>query len=579
MRVALIVRMDSGYLFFRNNITGKYELPSIECDNVADGKEQLRLALNNLGVGISIFDNRDIDLSDKGVLEVYEAKVHFYTTDNKNIWIRFEDGYHREFENWCLHICNFLSKKRKDELDIEHTIKSAIQKIVNELGVQIQFVEREKSVSVFLNSGECDYCPYVFIVKYQEENEEAVSVNVIWQISQMYAPGEKTDLYVLFADSMNILLKVLFNELAEVVYIGHVCAEDEIGGSVIILNNKLKSIYKKDLSHKLAETFRKFLIAMQMHYLLFGSYGLRPGELSCVEREWLTEKVKIDNTIVREDHLFYTNYEQGISMLELSKRQYKPEILIVGHEWEIVDGIDGKILVQYEKNGKSYNLVPEQRWECVQRILKDNKCEKYTIVCQENKLYLLEENRIWILEGGFYHYWVEEEREKLLERQKKENEILFFDKNFKWKYPIAASRFEELIADLIELEPRISRVRLMGKSNNSDGGRDILIYKMRLDNGVQSNKEYLVIGQCKAYKHSVNKSQVTDIRDMLENYNAKGFILVVASELTVPLIDNLNKLAEKYEVEWWTGREIFSKLRRNYYLLERYKDIVEVVKN
>ena len=40
---------------------------------------------------------------------------------------------------------------------------------------------------------------------------------------------------------------------------------------------------------------------------------------------------------------------------------------------------------------------------------------------------------------------------------------------------------------------------------------------------------------------------------------------------------DLVKLAENYEVEWWTEREIFTKLRRNFYLIERYRDIVEVI--
>lgn len=327
------------------------------------------------------------------------------------------------------------------------------------------------------------------------------------------------------------------------------CVEGKMGGSIIILNDKFRSVHFQDLGFKIGEIFEQFLIAMQMHYLTFGSYSILSKNETDVEREWLLKEVKIDNIISREDHVYYTNYDQGISMLELSEQQYSSEILYKVYEWEIIEGIDGKIIVQKERYGKTYNLIQDQRWEYLQKIFIKNKCEQYTVICQENKLYLLESNRIWILEGGFYHYWVEEEKEKIFERQKKENEVLYFDKKFKWKYPIAPLRFEELVADLLETETRVSKVRLMGKSNNSDGGRDILVYKMRFDENSRNDKEYLLIGQCKAYKNSVNKSQVTDIRDMLENYNAKRFILTMTSELTVPLIDNLSKLAEKYEVE------------------------------
>lgn len=190
-------------------------------------------------------------------------------------------------------------------------------------------------------------------------------------------------------------------------------------------------------------------------------------------------------------------------------------------------------------------------------------------------LYLLTMNTVWIMAGEYYHYWVENEKEKMIARQKNENEFLFMDREFKWKYPIDPSRFEELIADLVETEPRVVKTRLMGKSNNSDGGRDILIYKTMYKD--EQRMEYLVIGQCKAYKKSVNKKDVTDIRDMLDNNDARGFLLAVSSQVTSPLIDVLRKIGEKYEVDWWTEREIFQMLRRNSYLIERYKDILEIL--
>ena len=64
---------------------------------------------------------------------------------------------------------------------------------------------------------------------------------------------------------------------------------------------------------------------------------------------------------------------------------------------------------------------------------------------------------------------------------------------------------------------------------------------------------------------------------MIEHYGANGFFLAVTSNITVPLIDVLCKLGEKYEVDWWTQREIFSLLRKNFYLVERYSDLVEII--
>ncbi len=143
-----------------------------------------------------------------------------------------------------------------------------------------------------------------------------------------------------------------------------------------------------------------------------------------------------------------------------------------------------------------------------------------------------------------------------------------------YKDPINAERFEELIADLIEKNPHVMRVRLMGKTNEADGGRDILIKKRK---NAYSDEKYLVIGQCKAYQTSVGKRDVTDIRDMLDHYDAEGFFLAASNKIRVSLIDYLRKLEEKYDVDWWTDREIFNRLRQDPFLADRYADIVEVV--
>ena len=79
---------------------------------------------------------------------------------------------------------------------------------------------------------------------------------------------------------------------------------------------------------------------------------------------------------------------------------------------------------------------------------------------------------------------------------------------------------------MMEMEPYVFSVRLMGKTNEADGGRDLLITKRRK---LHSDEKYIVIGQCKAYQNSVGKSQVTDIRDMLDYYDAKGFFLASCS--------------------------------------------------
>ncbi|EHE98247.1 hypothetical protein HMPREF9469_03059 [ [[Clostridium] citroniae WAL-17108] len=525
------------------------------------------------------FDEMKIeDMPFDGELEVFEGHVWSCVVSEKydNIWIDYNEISDLEFEPWCEMIGEKIVEKCNVESRVSNTIKKSFQKMADAMGLLIEVSDFDRRCNVFINSAGGDYCPYILSIDYDIENNTEITILQSWNVSRMYASGEKSDLYVLFANSMNILLKGVFNCFAEIVYID-VIGNDEVNAATILFEDKIKNCSIEKLSEKIDDIFMSFIMAMNIHYSIFGSYSFRLSTDE-VNPKYISfyDEVEADNYIIRDDHQYYTCLEEGISLLVLSEKQYNCINLINNHKWEIIDGIDGKIIIQYEKTGKSYNFIPENRWKCVNKIIRQNALKNYTIICQENMLYVLELNTIWLIEGGYYHYWIEEEKQKIFERQKRENDILFFDKNFAWKYPVNPSRFEDLIADLIETDIKVNKVRLLGKSNNSDGGRDILIYK-RILGEQEYNSNYLVIGQCKAYKNSVNKAHVTDIRDMIEHYGANGFFLAVTSNITVPLIDVLCKLGEKYEVDWWTQREIFSLLRKNFYLVERYSDLVEII--
>ena len=107
----------------------------------------------------------------------------------------------------------------------------------------------------------------------------------------------------------------------------------------------------------------------------------------------------------------------------------------------------------------------------------------------------------------------------------------------------------------------------MGDCNNADGGRDILLFKP--DNT-------LTICQCKAYQKNIGKHNVTDIRDTLDHYGANGFFLSVSEGITTHLIDHLCVLKQKYSVDWWSKREIFSLLRQHPHIADSYTDILEI---
>lgn len=578
MKLVAIIRMNNKYLITKNGLTNKNEFPFTYCENEKEGKEILKKKLGQFELFVEFDEMKIEDMPFDRELEVFEGHVWSCVVSEKydNIWIDYNEISDLEFEPWCEMIGEKIVEKCNVESRVSNTIKKSFQKMADAMGLLIEVSDFDRRCNVFINSAGGDYCPYILSIDYDIENNTEITILQSWNVSRMYASGEKSDLYVLFANSMNILLKGVFNCFAEIVYID-VIGNDEVNAATILFEDKIKNCSIEKLSEKIDDIFMSFIMAMNIHYSIFGSYSfqLSTDEINPKYISFYDE-VEADNYIIRDDHQYYTCLEEGISLLVLSEKQYNCINLINNHKWEIIDGIDGKIIIQYEKTGKSYNFIPENRWKCVNKIIRQNALKNYTIICQENMLYVLELNTIWLIEGGYYHYWIEEEKQKIFERQKRENDILFFDKNFAWKYPVNPSRFEDLIADLIETDIKVNKVRLLGKSNNSDGGRDILIYKRILgEQGYNSN--YLVIGQCKAYKNSVNKAQVTDIRDMIEHYGANGFFLAVTSNITVPLIDVLCKLGEKYEVDWWTQREIFSLLRKNFYLVERYSDLVEII--
>ena len=82
-----------------------------------------------------------------------------------------------------------------------------------------------------------------------------------------------------------------------------------------------------------------------------------------------------------------------------------------------------------------------------------------------------------------------------------------------------------------------------------------------------------VVVQVKGSATSVGKSQVRDIRDTVEYYGAQGYFLAVSTELTSPLIEQLEVIGRDrgWVVDWWTRLEIENRLRRHPDIARRYE--------
>ena len=253
---------------------------------------------------------------------------------------------------------------------------------------------------------------------------------------------------------------------------------------------------------------------------------------------------------------------------------YDCNYLIQPYSYELLTGVTGALLFSsFSDQTLCTNYIEKEILDIVNEVVDRFSINQYTLVCQSNRLYLLSSNYIWVFAGDYHHSYVAEEEKLIFDRQAKENALLHVNRDFKWIFPVNPSRFEQLIADIIEYQQPDTTVRLVGRTNNPDGGRDIIIRRKEGEN------RKLTICQCKAYQNSVNKSHVTDIRDTLDYYEATGFLLAVTSDITAPLIDHLTSLEKKYDVDWWTRRELFKIMRQYPSLVNAYQDIIKVVDN
>lgn len=509
---------------------------------------------------------------------IYNTRLYLYQDSYINdqvVWIEENELKNLKFTKEFKEVIDKLIYENDKVYSFVSKVKKVIEKTSEELEMKINYNNGYNYFNVFVYNACGMYCPYIFSMYYIFEEDSIRLVNSI-KITRMYAEGDKSDLYFIFANLMAIIYKCLLNKEVYINYI-NIFDEIEINGSEIIL----KDIYVNNSSEKMLQTvqylYDMYTCSLMLFDLFIGSFSLIREDKKIIARyvEYLDNNEDF-NMFSREEHQYYTNYKKRISLINIDNSIYNIKKFKDNHDWNIIDGIDGKILHQVDNEYESYNFVSYEDWNRVLRVINDMDIKNYSIICNTNHLYLLEKNRIWIFQGDFNEYWVEREKEKMLQRQSVENRILHLNRTFKWKYPVNSGRFEELVADLLETDIRIDRVRLVGKSNNPDGGRDLIIYKLRRDNEGKYIQK-LIIGQCKAYKKSVNKSHILDIRDTLEHYNAEGFFVAVTSSITAPLIDHLCKLKEKKDVDWWTEREIFKKLRQNSYILDKYLDIIEVM--
>ena len=259
-------------------------------------------------------------------------------------------------------------------------------------------------------------------------------------------------LYGLIMERMGMYRKNKWQDEQGRVYVLYPVKEimDDMNRSEASVSKYLSELEDAKLDEKVGLLFEIYIMAMNLHYRMFGSYGMERKISEKRDLGDFLDKIKINAECEREDYKYVANLKEGIAKFKINKCQYNPTWIFESYEYKVIDGIDGKIIVQKGIGANRYNFISKSEWERIQEIVYKLQDEKYVLVCMENMLYLLTEDTVWVIAGEYSQYWVENEREKIKERQKLEYEFLLINREFAWKFPINPERFESLIADLIE---------------------------------------------------------------------------------------------------------------------------------
>ena len=551
-----------------------YLLPECSAESTQVAREIITDRLGNEGV-LFDFDEILYETDGNGLCHQILYLCHAYqwtnqAEENSYRWIEVRELASKPFSSAYKELANaangYLARREK----LISKIKSEIEKIHDQSQVKIVIGEQVDKTIFWLRHSKI-YVPFCLEIDYLLNGEDTVDFRIRWRASRQYAPGDKSDLYMLFSETMALLLK-LFDEPVFVSTYNYLGLEPEINGAEIIFegNNYSGTIAESDFADKIIDSFEFFNFILGVHGRIFGTIS---NDLIKGEDKSIIDYLGGDsNYIIRKESSCY--YNSSIGYISLRNNYFDYNNLTQLYSYELLTGVNGTLLFSSFSDQTLFtNYIAKEILDKVNEVINHFTINQYTLVCQSNRLYLLSSNYIWIFAGDYHHSNVAKEERLILDRQAKENALLHVNREFKWIFPVNPARFEQLIADIIEYKQPDSIVRLVGKTNNPDGGRDIIIRKN------QGEARMLTICQCKAYQGSVNKTHVTDIRDMLDYYEASGFLLAVTSDVTAPLIDYLMSLSKKYKVDWWTKREIFKTLRQYPSLVDAYQDIVSVIDN
>lgn len=470
-----------------------------------------------------------------------------------------------------------------------------INKMAEEIGLETQYKSDER-ISIWTSQ----YLGISLIIECDEE--ENINFYYSQRTTSWVYNGERTDLhdiipniFALFIKQINIC-SLYFTD----VYNPVTGSDDEIYAKYLTpfqIND--------DFTNKKSEKYLKFIDELISSLMTFEHFfwSCFPGcpcddcrkKVGCkFDYNWEIEEDKLENiktSISSSGELvnycertlpnwfYFRDFKRKISLFQSKDLHPFIESLSKNSKATSLNSISGKLYIDEQYNHYLGNFKSREIKDTFKKLRDKHK----SIIFLENRIIAIGDEYILSFNNDCGYQKFQDEKAKLKIRHEKEYKILFKPSELQWNEKIDDSRFENLIKDLLEREPEVTRVRKTAHTRERDGGVDLIVDwkvpKLKMySNDINPYHTLKIIVQCKAYKDGVSKSKVTDIRDTIEYRNYDGYFLVVSSYLTKSLSDYLDKLRteSKFWIEWWSRDEIEKRLINHKDLISKYNDIIKV---
>ncbi|MDP9700373.1 hypothetical protein J2T16_003278 [Paenibacillus intestini] len=280
---------------------------------------------------------------------------------------------------------------------------------------------------------------------------------------------------------------------------------------------------------------------------------------------------------------WFRSFESKISVFEVGEEILSRLSSLIYNNYNPIklDGVSKKIIITDGLgNAISYKKL-ERGYELLEFLEGD--ITQYEVIAIEDRFFIFGREHIICVDDDCSERSFKDEVNKIKSRNVIERSVLFPKMRFIWNEHINGERFELLIRDIFTADSNVRWVKRVGSGTQADGGRDLeveMIFKKKIliDSNETPYELKKILVQCKAYRKSVNKNNVQDIRDTIDMYGADGYYLVVSSQITRQLHEYLAALRDRgLIVDWWNREDIEDKLRLHPEIAERYPDIFQIV--